>query len=790
MHDDILNELDNCFDEFQDLLLSDTFISQKQYNSFLEKHKDSLELVFKYPNLDKDIQKKGKSILNNGYSVIEKRNEKFIINKLIDYNDYFDNMFKKIDNSIVLDREQRKAIIIDEDYSLIIAGAGSGKTTTMCAKIKYLIEKQNINPNEILIISSNNNATDELNKRINKDFKLNMEVLTFHKLGMKILKKRTDKPLQIISDDIIYKFICGYLTNVIFKNKEKFKLFLGAFNEYVNFDKSALKYDSFNNYFKNYINIVYEKNKNNLEDYIIKRTKARMNSYRGIDGIKYNSKQEVIIANYLFRNGYKYKYENVYPTKQNNGSYKPDFTIDNNGIKTYIEYYGLTKLQANNKYSIEDIETYNLLVEKKKQLHEQCGQNLIELYADYDNDENYIEILNEELKNRNIKHTPRTNKELFYTLLSTYTETNYYHFVDLALKFIKKYKEMDYELNYFNTLILNGENKKIKLQLKFLKEIYIAYNKSIHNKYLIDYDDMINYSCSEIKQIKDCFNYKYIIVDEFQDISIGRYRLIKTLSDLYNAKIVAVGDDWQAIYNFSGTDIDLLTNFSDVMGYSSVNKIIKTYRNSQELVEVAGNFVSQNIAQFNKDLISNKHLSNPVEIDYYYKEKGNSKATLLNNLIKKIYKHDKGSILLLGRYKSDINYFIDSPYFSKGPHNKIICKKNRDIDIDFLTVNKAKGLGYDNVIILNGLNTIKGFPSKENDDILIKMLDNSKEELIPFAEERRLFYVALTRTKNKVYILAPYIPKSQRSDFIIEICDMDNVIENINYVNKYIEKEQ
>ena len=784
MKEDINVELNNCFDEFQNMLLADYYINLKRFNSFLDKYKDILEIVTKdYFDVDELSIKKSKSILNNGYKIINARNKRFINRKLEENKDYFDKMFK----DIKLDDEQRKAVLMDEDYSLIISGAGSGKTTTMSAKVKYLIEKCNVNPNDIILLSYTNKATEELENRINKEFNLNVEVLTFHKLGMKILRKRTDKPLKIIEKNQIYDYISNYIKNDLFNDKEKFKDFTIIFNNYLNFDDCIFEYDNFNDYFNKYKEIVYNENKDDLENYIVKRIQNRLKNYKGIDGIVYRSKQEAILANYLFQNGFDYEYEKIYPFKvDDEKSYKPDFTIKNNDLNVYVEYYGLTKLTSNNKYTIDDIKIYNNLIIKKRNLHEKYKTDLIELYSEYDNEKNYIEVLDEELTRRDFINIPRDNKEIFNKIMDTSTDINFYKFVELAIKFINKFKENNYDLKYFDTLLNENKDPNTKKQLAFMKELYIYYNKTIHSQNLIDFNDMINYSCNEIDKIKDLFNFKYIIIDEFQDISIPKYKLIKTISDLYDSKIVGVGDDWQAIYSFSGSDIDLFKNFADLMGYGEISKITKTYRNSQELIDVAGNFISKNIDQFNKDLISDKHLKNPVEIDYYYKVKGINKAYVLNNIIKSIY--TKGNILLLGRYNSDINSIIDSPYFKKGPHNRIISKDYKEAKIDFMTVHKSKGLGYDNVIILNGLNAKKGFPSYIDDDDLLKILDNKKEEKIGFAEERRLFYVALTRTKNRVYILTPYIPKNKRSDFILEIANMENVKENMKYVNKYIKK--
>ena len=195
------------------------------------------------------------------------------------------------------------------------------------------------------------------------------------------------------------------------------------------------------------------------------------------------------------------------------------------------------------------------------------------------------------------------------------------------------------------------------------------------------------------------------------------------------------------------------------MGFANIKKITKTYRNSQELIDIAGNFVMKNKKQFKKDLISNKHINDPIEIIYY----SDNKIDVLNNIIDKIIKNKKESkILLLGRYKNDIYTIIDNKNF-KIKDKKIKCLKQQ-IDIDFLTIHAAKGLGYDNVILINFDNKKLGFPSQLEDDLLIKILSDSDT----YFEERRLFYVALTRTKNKIYIMTPK-EEEKRSIFYKEI---------------------
>ena len=237
-----------------------------------------------------------------------------------------------------------------------------------------------------------------------------------------------------------------------------------------------------------------------------------------------------------------------------------------------------------------------------------------------------------------------------------------------------------------------------------------------------------------------------------------------------------MGDDWQAIYSFSGTDVDLFTQFYRYMGYAEIVKITNTYRNSQELIDVAGNFISQSDEYFDTQLLSIKHLDNPVQVYYYddsfeltpegkkvYASRRRREKMqqlrlqpiedTLQLILEQIAKEDPNrKILLLGRYRSDVDKILGN-YFVLGPvpsENRIIDKKHPELQIEFMTIHSSKGLGYDDVILLNAEEGEKGFPSQIEDEPLLSVFGKSGSS---YSEERRLFYVALTRTKNHIYIL-------------------------------------
>lgn len=310
---------------------------------------------------------------------------------------------------------------------------------------------------------------------------------------------------------------------------------------------------------------------------------------------------------------------------------------------------------------------------------------------------------------------------------------------------------------------------------------------------------MINESARllrEVKEMKQKLSFKYIIVDEYQDISRQRFDLTKALSEVTDAKIIAVGDDWQSIYAFSGSDITLFTKFSEKMGYAKMLKIVKTYRNSQEVIDIAGNFIQKNSEQIRKRLLSPKNITDPVIIYTYDStakgRKGDRRSgsnyavahaveTALTQLImyKKQEGRQPGTILLLGRYAFDGDHLEKSGLFEfvRGG-SKIKSVKYPKLDITFMTAHSSKGLGYDDVIIVNGKNETYGFPSKIEDDPVLAFVIKG-DRSIDYAEERRLFYVAMTRTKNRVFFVAP---EQNPSEFLLELKkDYKNVVLHGNW---------
>lgn len=212
---------------------------------------------------------------------------------------------------------------------------------------------------------------------------------------------------------------------------------------------------------------------------------------------------------------------------------------------------------------------------------------------------------------------------------------------------------------------------------------------------------------------------------------------------------MVVGDDFQSIYRFTGCDLSLFINFTHYFKDAKIMKIQNTYRNSQELIKVAGDFVMKNKKQISKKLRSSKKLEKPIQIIYYHNLKKS-----FQDLVVKIYQNTHKPILVLGRNNKDIGFVLNREFQLK-KDGKIMYKLDTNIELYYLTVHKSKGLEEENVIIINLVDSYLGFPNQIKDEKVLRFVCRNNEKY-SFSEERRLFYVALTRTKNYVYLLVPY----------------------------------
>ena len=718
---------------------------------------------------------------------VEKHNKAYLANHLRLEKDYLDTILKKVDPKINLDEEQRQVVLSDEDYTLVIAGAGAGKTTTVAAKVRYLVEKKGIKPEQILVISFTNKAVGELRDKINKGLGIPCPVTTFHSTGYAILRKKEAAGKNIVDGGFMFNVINNYLKGNILEQPElvdKLILFFGSY-----FD-APYEGDDLNTFF-NYISKAdFSTLKGNMSEYTEEIINKRTGNKISIAHETLRSAQEVSIANFLYLNSIDYRYEKPYQFNiiRAHKPYTPDFTLKQGDKIAYLEHFGITEDGRNNRYTAEQLKKYKAAINDKVILHRKHNTDLIYTFSSYNDGRPMLEHLKEQLIEHGFVLNQRSSQEVFEKIVNTEENKYILKLVKLICTFIQNFKTNGYTIDKFYEWESQTTNERTRLFLDVCQQCYLEYAKRLKEKRAVDFEDMINESARILNQqliSGKTLDFKYIIVDEYQDISRQRFDLTKSLSQICDAKIIAVGDDWQSIYAYAGSDITLFTKFKESMGYGQELKITRTYRNAQEVIDIAGGFIQKNDSQLKKALVSPKHIQDPVVIESYTEEvdrkqtKGKGgKYYMIGKTVEDIVatileENPKSSILLLGRYGFDAyNLSRSADFIYDEKTGGVKSKKFPGVRLEFMTVHRAKGLGFDNVIIVNARNELYGFPSQIQEDPVLKFVVKD-DHSIEYAEERRLFYVALTRTKNRVYIVTP---EQHPSKFVTElISDFKNV---------------
>ena len=788
------------------LLAGDHFVAKSEYRAKLTEFADlsTWFQVLQHSGTLEDYSKRNKTSqaeisgiitrLNTFEDLVDSQNEQYVKSQMAAEKDYLDTILKECDPNILLDDDQRRVVLTDEDYTLVVAGAGAGKTTTVAAKVKYLVDKQGVDPKKVLVISFTNKAVNELKQRIICELHIECPIATFHSTGNAVIHKQNPDKLNIVDGNKLYYVVQDYLRDSILRNESAVNNLILFFASY--FD-APYEGNDLNAFFNHIAKSNFTTMRSELDDFKQQVIDNRTKKAATIQSEIMRSRQEVEIANFLYLNGIDYEYEPMYryDILFARKPYTPDFRIWQEGHEAYLEHFGISEDGKNDRYTEEELQAYKKAVNDKIKLHRQHGTNLLYTFSAYKDRRPLLEHLREQLDAAGFELRPRSNKEVMEKLVVSEENRYIRKLVALICRFITNFKTNGYTVDEFNRMYHSTHNVRTRLFLNICNDCYLEYERYLKENQAVDFQDMINESARllrEVKEMKQKLDFRYIIVDEYQDISRQRFDLVTALHEVTSAKIIAVGDDWQSIYAFSGSDISLFTKFSEKMGYAALLKIVRTYRNSQEVIDIAGNFIQKNTEQIQKDLISPKNIEDPV-IVYTYDGKrkdpnGDNRsganyaiAHAIEIALEQIMVYNRAerkpidsSILLLGRFGFDGDRLERSglfEYITRG--SRIRSVKYPKLNITFMTAHSSKGLGYDNVIVVNGRNETYGFPSKIEDDPVLAFV--VKEDLsIEYAEERRLFYVAMTRTKNRVFFIAP---EQNPSEFLLELKhDYKNVV--------------
>ena len=700
-----------------------------------------------------------KTVFSSLNDYLENANQQFIQNESVKH----DGLFSNVDGKN-LDFQQRTAVITDEDRILVLAGAGSGKTLTIAAKVKYLCEVKNINPNEILLVSFIKKSAQEMTERIQNRLGINAQATTFHKLGLEIIKNASGRRPEVLDENVLSDFIHNFFDSELLNHPDLIKNLTEYFTYFLEIPENLEDCSSLGELYEEEKTSDLEtlKSKYDREKYIRETGTEKSKALRTLNNEQVKSIEETKIANFLFMHGIKYEYEKLYPFESDDPkrkAYRPDFYLCDYGI--YLEHFGISKDFTVPWLSPIEEKKYLDGILWKRDFHKENGTKLIETYSYYSSEGILLKKLEELLAENSVEFKPRDFTDVFNTVYASKSNKYFSEFIKLCCTFITLFKSDNYKIEQIEDLrqkyLAQEKNEflcqRTNLFLDIIKILLAEYQNYLCKNNAIDFSDMINNAAELVSAGCNIFPYKYVIVDEYQDISKSRFNFLKAIADRTGAKFFCVGDDWQSIYRFAGSDISLFTDFEKYFGCTKILRIERTYRNSQQLIDEASNFILKNPMQLKKNLRSDKNLDYPLVFWGFDDDPRKSLQQMINKIVLDFGVNS--SVLLLGRTNYDLEIAKKTGLFKIHYQNrkeKLEYIPIPELQIDSMSVHKSKGLEADNVILLNFKNDKLGFPNQIADDKVLNLVLTNAEDF-KFAEERRLFYVAVTRTRNRTFIL-------------------------------------
>ncbi|WP_313113028.1 UvrD-helicase domain-containing protein [Pseudescherichia sp.] len=686
-------------------------------------------------------------------------NEQVIPQLLSSYETFFDRI-----ESQPLSAPQRKACVTNEDHTLVVAGAGTGKTSTLIGKAGYLLKAGLAQPENILMLAFGNKAAREMAERISERLPESgdkLKATTFHAFGNRIVAQSVGVKRSLTrfaeQDNELRQFIESMLEAEISLSDDYKTKLVKYFVCYST--PGRCEYDF-----------------NAIEEYQEFLQSCRLITLTG-EWVK--SVGELRVANYLYLYSVPFMYEANYEISTatiERRQYKPDFYLP--GSKTYIEYLGVDREMRTAPFV--DQAAYLEGLAWKRKLHKQHNTRLEELYSyqlsEGTLEENILDILNRVQEPQRLRDTDTLLDELKNSGSSPWQG-----FIDLMLRFLSLFKEGQFS---FSDLLASPQRIDMGRTQAFIalfKPVYDAYEAHLKEQKEMDFSDMIAEATVALQEGQFHHCYDYVLVDEFQDLSGGRGKLLKALlATRDNMRLFAVGDDWQAIYRFNGSDLRFFTRFDHQFSPAKMLPLDKSYRFNNRIHELSSTFVTRNPAQLKKEITTHVQVEHAAVqlLDIQEKipninlaDRNQRKAEAYHQQIKRalarcqsrelrLNSTRRAPVMLIGRYR------LENMRDLKELDLKALMTEFPLLDIQYQTAHSSKGLEA-NYVLLLGLE--KGsFPSAKENDELIDLLLPEQEPYL-FAEERRLFYVAVTRARHYVFMI---FDSHNTSAFVEEIARM------------------
>jgi superfamily I DNA/RNA helicase len=667
-----------------------------------------------------------------------------------------------VTNLSALNAPQREAVTSESKRLLVLAGAGSGKTKTLLQKIIYLIEEKGVSPSEILAITFTKNAANEMLDRLilTADQRGDYEKILNSKRYSREYKDRARlnfqrqyKWIEGLTVRTFHGFCYGMLRYYgVNEFDNQFKI-IGdeKQNEDTDLGKFSAPETAFEAYHKLLIDLCEDsdfllKLKRYILDYFVhkihldksKQTDAHKDGkfYTSLNGTRVRSKSEQYIADWLYRHSIRFEYEPLLNIKD--FEFRPDFFIPDANL--YLEHISDKSHPIKNKE--EQFEKGKLL--------------LVKTYESMTLDSAlFNHTLDKLVKNR----LPASYHK---TVTLTYKEEmNGYHeqvkdFIIMVMRVTDMMKVENLDRNIIAQKAGKDPHERVREFYTLclpLVEKFITY---CINKSYLDFNDMISRSISLLENHEDITHkfrnrYRYILVDEFQDVNNLQVALIKLLLTQHT-QLFCVGDDWQSIYGFRGSNVSYIIDFEKHFIPATLIRLNLNYRSTQHIVGASNEVIKHNKFRVEKEIHASKKSEHKIVV-----YSGNNEAENLQFCLQTVR-----GFLEEGYSNEDILFLyrrtkMYSPYF--------FYFKNENLRVQAKTIHAAKGLEAKVVFIIGLTDGYGGFPDIWLEDRIFQVVKKANHDLL-LEEERRLFYVAITRAKEKLFLITE---KGRESSFIKEI---------------------
>lgn len=661
-------------------------------------------------------------------------NERHLAKQMVDFKPFFDTVEKS-----PLTLEQIKAVVCFDNRVLLVASAGSGKTSTMVAKAGYALKNGYFEPESMLLLAFNNDAAKELGQRIKERLGPlglpadKVVAKTFHAFGLDVIGQATGKRPSLAPWVESGKDL-EHLLEIVDALKDKdlvfrtywdlFRIVLGQ--DLPKFGKEEESPDS------------WDKN-------------TKQEGFWTLNNEVVKSRGEQLLANWLFYNGINYVYETPYEVETADAQhrqYKPDFYFPD--AKAYLEHWALDDKGE----PPAEFVGYKEGMAWKRQKHATHGTKLLETtMAELWSGKafRYLEaelprlglILDPNPERPAPGRKPIENPRLARTFRSfmTHAKSNRLSHEDLRAR--------------LNSGFAGEFRFRHMVFLDLFEKVATEWEVRLKQEKCIDFEDMLNLASDCVEKGQWTSPYQLVMVDEFQDASHARARLVAGLVNGADKHLFAVGDDWQSINRFAGADLGVMTGFESMFGKAVTLKLETTFRCPQSLCDISSTFVQKNPKQLRKTVRSTQpQIHNPVTIVRVRDEMQIRMAVnkRLEVIASGVTQGHRAKVLVLGRYQKDRDYLPQSYDQSR-------------LNVEFITVHASKGLESDHVILPRMTSETLGFPSQVADDPVLQ-LAMPGGDAFEYAEERRLFYVALTRARSTVTLITV---TRKESPFITEL---------------------